>query len=117
VSGFLLRRWTVTVDGYGECIQLAPTRGQALADAWRNDVFNGYSFGQFLHMARARLSPLTPSTFGTPITVLGKPAFYVDHNRQYVQFAWPDGKFVLNAHPYDVEPESFRPEAYRTRAA
>ena len=110
-SGFRLRRWSVSVDGYGEATELATTRGKALASVWRNDI-EGYSFGEFLKRARCRLSSYQPKP--EPITVLGKPAFYIDHNRQYVQFAWPDGEFVLNAHPYDVEPQSFRPEAYRT---
>ena len=107
-----LRRFEVAVAGYGAGIYLAKTRGKALADAWRSDAFDGYSFGEFLKVARCRLTEYQPPA--TPITVLGKPAFYLDHNQQYVQFVYPDGEFVLNAHPYDVLPEQYRPRAYRS---
>lgn len=110
-AAFKLRRYEVSVGRWGTGIYLATTRGRALADAWRSDAFNGYTFGEFLKIARCRLTDhqIEPK----PITVSGKPAFYVDHNDQYVQFAYPDGEFVLNAHPLDVLPESFRPKAYQ----
>jgi hypothetical protein len=115
MSGLKLRRWEVWVDGYGSSVELATSRGKALASVWRCDIFNGYTFGEFLKKARCRLSAYQPKPI--EITVLGKPAFYLDHNNQYVQFAWPDGEFVLNAHPYDVQPESFRPASYRSALA
>ncbi len=113
-EGFRLRRYEVTVGHWGAGIFLAVTRGKALADAWRSDAFNGYTFGEFLKMARCRLTDFQIKP--EPITVLGKPAFKVDHNSQYVQFAYPDGEFVLNAHPLDVLPESARPSTYRALA-
>lgn len=117
-DGFILRRWTVTVGEWGESPFLAPTRGSALADAWRCGAFNGLTFAEFLKIARARLNRMPPAPdFGAPITVCGKPAFYVDRNSAYVTFAYPGGKFTLTAHPSDVEPESFRPAAYRKAAA
>jgi hypothetical protein len=115
VNGFVLRRWEVSVEGYGSSVELAVTRGKALGAVWRCDAFGHFSFGEFLKRARCRLSPHQPKP--EQITVLGKPAFYIGHNNQYVQFAWPDGEFVLNAHPSDVEPQSYRPAHYRTEAA
>ena len=109
---FPLRRYEVTVGHSGSGIYLAKSRGRALADAWRSDAFEGYTFGEFLKMARCRLTDWQLPAM--PITVCGKPAFYVDHNSQYVQFVYPNGDFVRNAHPYDVEPEQFRPSAYRS---
>lgn len=114
---FLLKRWEVTVGRYGTGTYLAPTRGAAMADAWRSDAFSGYTFGEFLKIARCRRDRYTPARWGGPITVLGKPAYFVGENGQYVIFAYPGGKFTLHAHPYDVEPESYRPRAYRTAAA
>ena len=110
-DGFRLRRYEVTVGRWGSAIILATTRGKAMADAWRSDAFNGYTFGEFLKMARCRLTDfqITP----TPITVLGKPAFKVDHNSQYVMFVYPGGEFVLNAHPLDVLPVKARPKSYQ----
>ena len=113
---FLLKRWDVSVPGYGVGTYCRPTRGKALSDAWRSDVFNNVSFGEFIRVARCRRSPVDPPDFGTPITVLGRPAFFVGRDSQYVSFAWPDGEFTLHAHPLDVLPEEFRPQAYRTRA-
>lgn len=47
------------------------------------------------------------------ITVLGKRALGLGHNGQYVQFVYPGKDVVLNAHPLDVLPASYRPRAYR----
>jgi hypothetical protein len=106
----MLKRWIVSVAGYGEGVQLAPSRGRALADAWRCDAFSNQPFGYFLKHARCRKDRVTPPRYGDPIQVLGKPAFFVDNNRQYVQFAYPGGDHVLNAHPYDVLPVEYRPD-------
>lgn len=114
-DSFILRRWTVTVTGWGESVEVAPTCGKALSRAWSCDAFSNLTFGQFLKIARCRLSPVVPPDFGAPITVLGKPAFYLGCTH-HVQFAWPGGEFVLHAHPYDVEPESYRPLQYRRAA-
>lgn len=113
-ADFILRRFEVTVGHYGEAIILATTRGKALADAWRSDAFNGYTFGEFLKIARARLSRYQPKP--DRITVRGKPAHGLGHNGQYVQFVYPGQDVVLNAHPLDVLPASYRPRAYREMA-
>lgn len=113
---FLLKRWTVTVwwaSGATTSDEVvAPSRGKALADAWRSDAFNGCTFGEFLKFSRCRRAP-EPAWWGAPITVLGKPAFFLDYNKQYVRFAYPGAEFAMNAHPYDVLPIERRPEAYR----
>lgn len=108
-----LKQWTVHVAGYGYGTYTAKSRGAALADAWRSDAFCDYTFGRFLKIARAYRES-EPKWWGAEITVEGKPAFYLGHNRAYVNFVYPDGKFQLCAHPYDVLPEIYRPECYRT---
>ncbi len=115
-ANFLLKCWNVSVVGYGIERIVAASRGAALAQAWRSDVFNAISFGQFLKMGSAWRAALVDEDFGKPITVNGKPAFFVERNRQYVRFAYPGGKAVLNVHPSEVEPEHFRPEFYRSDA-
>lgn len=110
-ADLILRRWEASVDGYGQSVELATSRGKALSAVWRCDIFNGYTFGEFLKRARCRLS--THQLQPVSITVLGKPAFYLGHNNQYVQFCYPRGEFVLNAHPLDVEPQQYRPCSYR----
>lgn len=114
-DGFILRRYIVTVGRWGEATILASSRGKAMADAWRSDAFEGYTFGEFLKMARCRLDSWQPSP--SEITVLGKRALNLGHNGQYVQFVYPGSEAVLNAHPLDVLPESVRPKAYRRDAA
>lgn len=115
--GFLMKRWEVTVRwAHGGCTVgpvVAPTRGKALANTWRSDAFNAVSFGQFLRFTSCRRDPYRPARWGDPITIEGKPAFFLDNNRQYVQFVYPGGDHVLNAHPYDVLPEEYRPDTYR----
>lgn len=105
----IVKPFDVTVTGYpgAECI-FARSRGQALAKAWRCDAFGNVSFGAFLKMARA-VQGEPGDRFGEAMTVGGKPAFYISHDRQYIQFVLPDSDVVLNTHPLDVEP----PEALR----
>jgi len=112
---FRLRRYEVSVSGFSEPMSaayLAASRGKAMADAWRSDIFNGYSFGEFLKIARCRLSYHQPKP--TEITVSGEPVWGLGHNGQYVSFVRPGGDFVLYSHPLDVLPVSERPTSYQT---
>lgn len=113
-DGFILRRYIVSVGRWGEGVYLATSRGKALADAWRSDAFNGYTFGEFMKMARCKLSPHQPKPI--EITVSGERALGLGHNGQYVQFVFPGDHRVLNSHPLDVLPESARPKAYQPAA-
>ncbi len=112
---FVLRRYEITVTGWGSGIYLAKTRGKAMADAWRSDAFLGYTFAEFLRMARCRLTAYQPVP--DEITVSGKRALGLGHNGQYVQFVYPEKDVVLNAHPLDVLPDIYRPRAYREASA
>lgn len=118
-TGFLLKRWLVSVPWASGVtttgVELATTRGKALANAWRCDAFSGSTFGAFLRHARCRRDTTTPPRYGDEITVNGKPAFFIESNRQYVRFCYPGADHVLNAHPYDVLPVSYRPDTYRDR--
>lgn len=109
---FTLRRYAVNVQGWGESHVLASSRGKALADTWRCDAFGSRTFGEFLKIARCRLSTHQPSPI--EITVSGKRAFGLGHNGQYVQFVYPGKDVVLHSHPLDVLPESARPKSYQS---
>lgn len=114
-GSFLIKRWCVSVDGYGTGHYEAASRGKALADAWSCDALSHVTFGQFLKMARCSRDHDLPPRWGQPITVGGKPAFFVENNRQYVRFAYPGQLHVMNSHPYDVLPVEYRPDTYRDR--
>lgn len=113
-EGFILRSWRVSVVGFDSHIYHARSRGMALSRAfsdfrsYRDDV----GFKDFLRMARAWAEREPNPRFGEPITVGGKPAFWVDCNRAYIQFVLPGCDVIMNSHPYDVEP----PEARRGTA-
>lgn len=112
-DGFHLKRWTVTALGMSHDIT-ATSRGRALAEAWKNSIFEGYSFRDFLRIARCRRAP-DPADWGAPITVEGKAAYFLGHNRAYVQICYPGGTHAFSAHPYDVLPIERRPAQYRDR--
>lgn len=105
-------RWSNGTETTGRYV--ASTRGKALADAWRSDIFEGVTFGEFLRFTSCRRA-FDPDWWATPITVEGRPAAYLGHNSQYVQVWLPGRDFVLNAHPYDVLPIERRPLGYRDR--
>ena len=111
---FKLRRYEVSVSGFSEpmsAVYLSTSRGKAMADAWRSDIFSNYTFGEFLKIARCRLSWYQAKP--TEIEVLGERVWGLGHNRQYVQFVRPNGDHVLKAHPLDVLPVSARPKDYQ----
>lgn len=113
MSDFRLKRWRVDVHGYGTATYDTPSRGKALAQAWRSDAFSSVSFRAFMSMARCRREECTPDRWGDPISVDGKPAFYVGGTRASVAFVRPNEDVVMLAHPYDVLPVKYRPEQYR----
>ena len=107
-AALIIKPYYVVVNGYfGYSPIFAKSRGSALAEAWRCDAFNNLSFGAFLKVARARRATAS-KRFGELLTVSGKPAFYVSHNSQYIQFVRPHSDVVLNSHPMDVEPSEAR---------
>lgn len=58
--------YDVAVQGYGAAVITAPSRGKALASAWRSDAFSGISFRDFLKIASAknREAPLEDDGYG-----------------------------------------------------
>jgi hypothetical protein len=100
---FKLKCWDVTVAGYTTARIVAPSRGKALAQAWRNDCFSCLTFGNFLKIAEAWGALLIPEYFGEPIKVCGAVAYRVGTQGQYISFVRPNETVVLLSHPADVE--------------
>ena len=114
---FKIRAFRIDVSGLSEPISavvLAASRGKALSRTW-GEGFDGYTYKQFLKMARCRLEPIQPVPF--EISFEGKPCWFVDRNNAYVRFAWPDADRILTAHPYDILPVHARPNSYQDRIA
>lgn len=113
---FLMKRWTVTVRWSSGALTsndvIAPTRGKALADTWRSDVFNGCTFGEFLRFTTCRRAP-DPEWWGAEIEVLDERAFFLGEDGQYVRFCRPGSDVAMISHPYDVQPHKWRPKAYQ----
>lgn len=105
----ILKPFLVKPEGFQGYTYYARSRGQALSRAWNAYCcYRAISFKEFLRIAKCEPGQ-SRDRFGERITVQGRPAYWVDCNRQYIQFAYPDSDQILNSHPYDVEP----PEARR----
>lgn len=113
-SAMKIKAWDVTVSGYGVARYYAASRGKALAEAWRCDAFGRITFKDFLKIASCWKAMIVQSSFGAPITVDGKPAFFVERNRAYVRAVEAGSDVIGNYHPSEVLPEMYRPEEYRT---
>lgn len=102
-NGFMLKPFVVSVDGFGQSVYPAASRGKALAAAWRSytSCYNSATFKDFLKIARARQGE-SPARFGDAIKVGGMPAFYVGENGQYVRFVRPGETEIYLSHPADV---------------
>ncbi|MDH7641176.1 hypothetical protein [Sphingomonas oryzagri] len=112
--GFVLRAFRISVEGEGY-VYHAKSRARALGDAFHayTHARGSIKFADFLRLASCRQEE-GGERFGDPITVLGKPAFFVTSNRQYVQFVRPGRGEVFNSHPLDVLPVEYRPDTYRS---
>lgn len=112
---FFLRRYVVSVDGFGCHVYDAATPGKARSQAYFSAAFNGWTFKDFLRRCRVWRSPdVANPNHGREITVSGQRAFYVSGDSQYIRFVRPGSDVVLCSHPLDVEPEELRPFHYRT---
>lgn len=111
MGGLIIKPFEVTVQGFGTYRYFAASRGKALAKAFGDftSLRDECSYKDFLQVANARGCEVDCPRFGEVMEVGGQPAFYVSHNRQYIQFVRPDSDVILDTHPFDVEP----PEARR----
>lgn len=72
------KHWIITVPGYGEAEIFAASRGKAMAQAWRSAAFEGWTYKDFLKVARSRRG----SEFGGSL--------HADDGYAYVRRNYPD---------------------------
>lgn len=109
-EGMILKAYMVHVDGFNGHRYHTQSRGKALASAWREfrSHRDDVGFGDFLKIARCYAVAEQDPRFGEAMTVGGRPALYVSHNRQYIRFVRPGCDEIMNTHPLDVEPPHAR---------
>lgn len=103
LDGMRVKPWTVEIRGRCDRGTFHGTsRGKVIADAWRSDAFLGTSFKEFLKVVSCRRAEPC-ERYGERFTIGGRPARYVSHDTQYVQFVWEGGDTVFNTHPLDID--------------
>jgi hypothetical protein len=109
MSGFLLRKYDVTVQGFSAHAYDANSPAQARVRAWYAYCsYRHVSFKEFMKISSVRRGS-DPEGYGQPILVSGKPAFLVSRDAHTVRFVRPDDTQVLNSHPLDVTDASLPP--------
>lgn len=101
---FLLKTYSVSVDGFPPYDYEGATPAQAQVKAWHAYCSYRYvTFREFLKISTIRRG-VDSEGFGRPIVVSGDPAYFVggDVQRGYVRFVRPGETQVLLSHPLDV---------------
>ena len=99
----LLRRYSVTVNGFAPGIYDAHSPAGARVQAWHSYCsYHQISFREFLKISSVKRCA-EPDGYGKKITVGGAPAYFVAQNQQYVRFVRPGEKRIVSAHPLDVQ--------------
>lgn len=99
---FLLKSYSVAVEGFSPYIYEAATPGKARSLAWQSyRSYRDISFREFLSISTI-CRAADPKGFGRPIVVGGAPAYWVGWNGQYVRFVRPGATTTLLSHPLDV---------------
>lgn len=106
IPGFIIRKYAVGVDGYGDAYFYAKNKNQARMRAFNamQSANGAITFKRFLQIVGHIEEASTPSDFGKPILVNGKSAFWVEHaGGNSVQFVWPDDATIYLSHESDIE--------------
>ncbi len=99
---FLLKRYEVAVDGFPPYPYDAHSAGAARVQSWHSyRSYRDVSFKEFMKISIVRRG-VEPEGYGRPITVSGRPAYFVGRDTQYVRFARPNETRTLISHPLDV---------------
>jgi hypothetical protein len=106
----ILKKFEVSVAGYGSATFFAKDKNQARARAFRslqgeNDAI---TFKRFLQIVGTIEQKEMPHGFGAPILVNGKPAHFLEHaGGNSIRFCYPDSDQMLIVHELDVsQPET-----------
>lgn len=104
---FLLKRYEVSVKGFGPAYYDAASPGKARAQAWGAYCsYQAIPFKEFLRISSVRRSSIIPEGYGRPILVGGKPAYFVSDTGHYIRFARDDELHAFLSHPLDVQEAS-----------
>jgi len=103
MTGFLLKRYDVTVSGFPSHPYDAHSPGTARVKAWHAYCsYRHVSFKEFMQISVVRRGT-DPTGYGRPILVGGRPAFFVSSDAQYVRFVRPGETQTFFSHPLDVK--------------
>lgn len=103
--GFVLKRYCVDLEGYGEAMFFARNKNQARMKAFNSLTGAGYqvSFKQFLGIVRSIVQHPMAAGTGRPILVSGEPAHWVERaGGNSVSFVRPDSDKIFISHELDV---------------
>lgn len=99
---FIVRTYSVKVEGFPKHQYLAATPARARVRAWwAYCAYRHVSFREFLMISTLRRIDDRPG-LGKPIMVGGLPAFWVGDDRQYIHFVRPHSDVIIYSHPNDV---------------
>ena len=102
MSGFLIKRFDVTVSGFRAHGYDAPTPGVARVKAWHSYCsYRAVTFKEFMKISVVRKGQ-APEGYGRKILVGGREAFFVGNSGHEVRFVLPGETTVFNSHPLDV---------------
>jgi hypothetical protein len=103
MMSFLLRRYSVTVNGFAPHDYDAHSPASARVRAWNSYCSYQYvSFREFLKISSVKRSA-DPEGYGKKITVSGAPAYLVSRNDHRVLYVRPSDKRIFASHPLDVQ--------------
>jgi hypothetical protein len=103
MTGFLLKRYEVSVSGFPAHGYDAHSPAAARVKAWHAYCsYRHCSFKEFMTISKIRRG-VDPEGYGRPILVGGREAFWVGSDSQYVKFVLPGKKQTLISHPLDVQ--------------
>jgi hypothetical protein len=103
MTGFLIKRYDVTVSGFPVHAYDAHSPAAARVKAWHSYCsYRHCSFKEFMTISTIRRGE-DPEGYGNPILVGGKQAFWVGADAQYVKFVLPGETQTFISHPLDVE--------------
>ncbi|UWQ77594.1 hypothetical protein K3725_09685 [Leisingera sp. S132] len=101
----ILKKYEVTVQGYGAGQFYAKNKNQARVRAFRSlqNVNDRITFKSFLKIVGNIALQEAPDGFGAPILVNGKPAHFLEHaGGNSIRFCYPDSDTMLIVHELDV---------------
>lgn len=103
--GFVLKKYSVDIEGYGSAMFFARNKNQARMKAFNSLTEAGYEvpLKKFFKIVRGiERHPMALGT-GRPILVCGEPAHWVEHaGGNSVKFVRPNCDKIMISHELDV---------------